>query len=150
MDNFFFVVLLLLTVFAGCNSAENPDSAHKTEDVPLHESKWVLTELNGMAVVFSNREAEKPWLAIQVEESRVYGYGGCNNYHGAITIQDGNKLKFSEMASTKMYCNETMETEQQLFDAYLKVERFRIVDKMLELLDDQNRVLAVFRQKESE
>lgn len=73
-------------------------------------SSWVLVELNGKPVPANT--AQPATLAFAADSNRVSGYSGCNNFSGAYTLSDGNRLRFGPMAMTRRACPEmSMETE---------------------------------------
>ncbi len=53
-------------------------------------------------------------------DQRAHGYGGCNRFTGKYLLKDG-EIKFEAMASTKMYCMDTMEIEDAFFKALYQV-----------------------------
>lgn len=77
----------------------------------ISEKYWKLIELNGKKIVLGKNQNIAPHLTLKNENSRVYGNGGCNAFQGTYELSDQNKIKFSKMASTKMFCDHmAMET----------------------------------------
>jgi heat shock protein HslJ len=78
------------------------------------EGEWDVIELNGQ--VFAPEE-KKPFLMFNLTDNRVSGNAGCNQISGSMEREDArtNKLKFSEVVSTRKACID-MRTE----DAFLK------------------------------
>ncbi len=54
------------------------------------------------------------------KDQRAHGYGGCNRFTGKYLLKDG-EVKFEAMASTKMYCMDTMAVEDAFFKALYEV-----------------------------
>lgn len=78
----------------------------------LTERYWKLTELYGKPVTTAPGQKE-PHLIFKAAPSRVAGSGGCNNLMGGYQLGPGNRLRFTQMASTMMACPD-MTTEDQL------------------------------------
>ena len=79
---------------------------------------------------------------IYFEKDEVNGNAGCNSYFGAYT-QQGQKLTFSELGSTMMFCMEGMEQETAFHAALATVTQYRLENGLLTLLDDQGETLVV-------
>lgn len=79
----------------------------------LTETYWKLTELMSKAVGPIN--GKEPHMTLKADNGRVAGNGGCNNIMGGYTLQPGSRIRFTQMASTMMACQD-MQTE----DAFLK------------------------------
>jgi copper homeostasis protein (lipoprotein) len=82
----------------------------------ISEKYWKLIELNGKEIVLGKNQNIAPHLTLKNENSRVYGNGGCNAFQGTYELSDQNKIKFSKMTSTKMFCD-YMEMETAMLNA---------------------------------
>ena len=91
----------------------------------ISEKYWKLIELNGKEVILGRNQDTAPHLALKNENSRVFGNGGCNAFQGTYELSAGNKIKFSEMASTKMFCD-FMEMETALLKALEMTDNFSV------------------------
>jgi heat shock protein HslJ len=78
------------------------------------------------------------------DEMRVSGSGGCNSVTGGFELA-GNRLRFTQMASTMMTCPEGMEQEGAFLKTLEKVARYRISGDALTLADDKGKAVAKFR-----
>jgi heat shock protein HslJ len=100
--------------------------------------KWVRTQM-------SNGDLDSPikldaFTITFGEDGKVTGTTDCNNFFGSYTLQD-NQLSFGELASTKMYCEGSQETD---FLRYLgEVQSYLIVDNqlVLELKMDSGQII---------
>jgi copper homeostasis protein (lipoprotein) len=121
-------------------------SSRESCDSPLRGTYWKLVRLGTTAVP----AADKPREAHLVfgDESRVSGSGGCNRLTGGFEL-DGDKLRLTRMAGTKMACAGGMEQEQNFLQSIDKVDRYRIKGPRLDLLDATDTVLARFEAVES-
>jgi heat shock protein HslJ len=76
----------------------------------LEGKYWKLTELMGKPV--STPEHGRPaYFILEAVEHRVQGFAGCNTIMGTYTLESGNRIRFSRVASTLMACPD-MQTEQ--------------------------------------
>lgn len=69
---------------------------------------WVLKELNGKAITADDYSRESPRLEINIKEQRAMGNTSCNDFTGAVVISN-TALKFDKVASTRMYCDKSVE-----------------------------------------
>jgi len=122
--------MTVLLLSNGCKTVSNTG----VDDLPkadMLENNWVLTSMNGTDLdeAFSER---KPDLKINLEDDKVSGFGGCNNYFGGIVLK-GDSIKIGPLGSTMMACP-SMEAEHKYMGLLEKVEMFKVNDKELKLL----------------
>ncbi|MEK6478795.1 copper resistance protein NlpE N-terminal domain-containing protein [Catalinimonas sp. 4WD22] len=93
--------------------------------------RWRLVELMGKSVdsTINNRE---PFLLLNTEEQRVNANAGCNNIMGTYELMEGNRIRFSRMASTQMACPD-MEIEDQFLKVFESVDNYSISEGQLSL-----------------
>ena len=96
------------------------------------ERHWKLIELNGTPITPSEHQAIEPYFILKVENNRVVGNGGCNSVNGAYVIENGNRIKFSQMISTMMACA-NMETESQFLQVLNNVDNYTLNNDTLSL-----------------
>lgn len=78
--------------------------------------------------------------------NRVSGFSGCNRFSGAYTIKD-NSIAFSELITTKMYCEKTQETENLMLEFLSKTNSFSLDENTLTLRNGETDLMIA--QKES-
>lgn len=143
-------VALAALPMAGC-SANTPQShaTAATQDSPssppLVNTYWKLLTLRGQPVEVAEDQRE-PHLVLHIDAQRVAGFGGCNRLTGQYRA-DGDKLRFSAIAGTRMACPQGMTMEALLIDTLPKVAHWRIVGDRLELLDGAGAVLALLESR---
>ena len=96
------------------------------------EKYWKLVELNGVEITSSEHQATEPHFILKVENNRVVGHGGCNSTNGSYVIENGNRIKFSQMISTMMACMD-METEANFLRALNTADNYTINNDTLSL-----------------
>lgn len=109
----------------------------------LTDKKWALRELKAEDLV-SQGGNRKPHIIFDSEKNRVHGFAGCNSFFGQYQIEADGSVSFKNIASTKMYCAESMKTETAFLQALHHCNKLLLADNTLQLKDDENNVIAVF------
>lgn len=113
---------------------------HKVILVSLEKTEWKLVWLSGAKI---ETATPQQMAYIQLDGGRVSGSGGCNRLMGGYEL-NGNNLKFTQMATTRMACLHGGKTEAQFLDALNQVSTWKIANGGLALLDANQHVLARF------
>ena len=122
------------TVFRGCGQYLG---TYRLNDI------WVLEKIDGEAVDIPESR-RKPTMEVDLAGKTVFGFGGCNRYHGRAELV-GDKLVTGNIISTKMYCLDTQEVENQFLRTITgKSLDFSIEEETLHL-DDGDTVLTFRR-----
>ncbi len=80
---------------------------------------------------------------------RVQGRGGCNHFFGAFSL-DGEVLSFGNIASTKMYCYETMHVEDAFFKALSMITTVSVQGHTAEMRSEDGSTVLRFEEAEEE
>lgn len=101
--------------------------AEETKNKTLLDTKWQPIEILGDTKMPAFNTAPYFQLtgADKENPARLGGHGGCNRFFGEYETS-GNKLKVSNIGSTKMYCQETSDIEAKFFQALQKGETYEI------------------------
>ncbi len=105
----------------------------------LHDI-WVATSIYSKPL---NRQEKLPTLEIYVEEMRVLGTDGCNNFTGKIREVTDEVLIFEPFASTRKICP-NMQTPNLFNEAIQKAYSYQFVDRGLVLYDENNEEVISF------
>jgi heat shock protein HslJ len=108
-------------------------------EASLLGTHWRLVSVDGTAADLSGGE---PGLEL-ASDGTLAGNTGCNTFGGGYTL-DGASLSFSQLFSTRMYCDALNDQEQALLDAFGRVDRWKVEGGRLELQDRSGITLAVF------
>jgi heat shock protein HslJ len=102
-----------------------------TDAALLFEVRWILVELNGVALTTHN-----PYIRFEGAAKIWSANGGCNKVAGRFEI-DGTNLTISSSASTRMACVdiEAQQLETDFLKALGQVTRFELEDNSLRLYD---------------
>jgi uncharacterized lipoprotein NlpE involved in copper resistance/heat shock protein HslJ len=97
----------------------------KTPDLTgrcILDTRWKLVELWGKPVVASDG-ARVPFILLSSKDARFTGFGGCNAASGGYELKTGNRIRFTDMASTLMACPD-MGVEQEFFQVLGMADNF--------------------------
>jgi heat shock protein HslJ len=143
---------LCFILLSGCSSATNPvqdyvDTAKQIQDSTLSadtifNKKWQLIELNGVAIDSQN----SPYLQLS-SDLQISGFAGCNNFFGSFEYQQPLQLKFSDLGSTMMYCQDSSQLESDFLAVFPQVDNFSLSQDGLELSLNKARMAPLARFK---
>ena len=128
-----YTILILATVACSTPKMKTISTATTSADYRLHDI-WVLKEMNGKILTTDDYAKEAPRMEINVKDKKVMGYTSCNNFFGGL-LTEADKITFSDLASTRMFCEKSVENE--FLKALEEAERFEIKDLHLLLYKDQ-------------
>lgn len=134
----------ILYLKASALDALGESGANHCPQASLQETYWVLKKLGNELI-----EPDKGKRAIHIvfgEDRKVAGLAGCNRFSGAYTRRQDD-LSMGPLAATRMMCPERGETENALFLALDRTERFAIEGETLMLMTADGKVLAEFEQQ---
>lgn len=103
--------------------------------IPTQDQLWSFIEKNNWKLIALENVGQdygRASIKFNVEEKKVSGNTGCNNFSGTYETND-DRISFNKVASTRMACiGEANETEQKVL-AYLnnKDLRFDVADQTL-------------------
>lgn len=126
----------------------SPSSATGTPGAPspdLRSTTWQLVSIGDKPVSVPDSQ-RTPHIILQADSKQVSGSGGCNRMFGVYEL-NGDALRFSGIGSTKMACQDGMDTETAFLPALLRVAKYRIDGQQLELSDSTGAVIAKFAAK---
>lgn len=104
---------------------------------------WVLESLEGKELdrtLFTN---DLPSMEINSSTKKVNGFSGCNRFNGSI-FQERELLRFTQLLSTKMACNQ-LSFEDSFLNVLQRSTGYKIKNNRL-FLTQSDQVVAVFRK----
>ena len=110
------------------------------EKIELTGKYLKLVRLNGKQVEAGSRE---PFIRFRAEDTRVNGNSGCNMFNGKYELAEGNRIKFSPFAMTKMACMDN-NTEEEFMKVLEKTTSYSLTSNELILQDEFETTLAKF------
>ncbi|GAA4405712.1 hypothetical protein GCM10023187_24390 [Nibrella viscosa] len=105
---------------------------------------WVLESFKGQRLrpeLFSERQL--PYLAINVKDSRLEGYAGCNHIRGKVQTE-ADQVQFEPVPATRKACTSTFESD--FLNALRSATLYRVGKNRLTLLSNGQYVMT-FRKK---
>ncbi len=136
MRNIYFSlgVTLALATLAACASSEITSSNELSDKI------WILTELEGNPLVTGSSVS-----AIFTQGGKLSGSAGCNRYLGSYEVSGSRISIDSTLATTMMMCESSlMSQETDYLKALQDAQSYLINGEQLSLLDENNKVIAVF------
>lgn len=122
MKKIFLAFLGLILV--SCGTINLPTLNKNKENTSLKGSEWVLDDQN---------LSPNTHITLHIEEGKVSGNGGCNQYFGQLTMDNAEQsFSVKSIGATRMHC-ENSSTENQYFNLLEKVDKFEVKDQTLEL-----------------
>lgn len=129
------LVLFVMVAIASCTAIK------PTSDLPkLGESNWTLTAIEQRAVSFGDRATVK----FDEKENKIAGKAVCNSFFSEYEMI-GNKITFTGVGSTKMYCEGVMDQENQIISNLQKTTRYEVKADFLYLYAGDTLVLTYKR-----
>ncbi|MDF2189867.1 copper resistance protein NlpE N-terminal domain-containing protein [Paraflavitalea sp. CAU 1676] len=106
--------------------------------------RWKLVELNGQPIAVDSSFAKEPFLTLIDSTGRASGNGSCNTFSGQFETGPLNRIKFSKMISTRMFCK-NMEIETKYLKALEMADNFTVSGDELVLNRARMAPLARFK-----
>jgi heat shock protein HslJ len=118
---------ILLIVSLGC----------KNQQVSITNTEWKLVKIDN-----EDFSSLNPPITISLDEAqkKVSGFAGCNRFFGGYELNQST-LKFGNIGSTKMFCQDKSEIEDKYFKALGEVQSFKSESDKLFLLTGERIVL---------
>lgn len=135
------VTFIIAGVFLIVSSFEVKNKT--TAEQSLFDTNWLLKKIHHPDKV--EVVNTKAFLKFNREKNSAGGNGSCNAFGSSFTIND-DKISFSDILSTKMYCDGVQQTEDNFFSMLQKVNRFEVKNKSLFLLNG-SKVLLEFESE---
>lgn len=126
-----------VTMSSNKNSTDYSGCGQYITDYRLYDI-WALQEIDGKKVTASNFARQIPYLEINTTANTFSGYAGCNSIGGKI-FSERSLLRFTDVISTLMACQGTMEDE--FLAALQKTTSYELKDNSLFLICDGKTVL---------
>lgn len=103
----------------------------------LHR-QWMLIEFKDFSKEkLIELKANIDFSNIKTKENQYNAFMGCNKIFFNVEIQSKNKIKFSNVSSTMMYCEDSMNLEDQFSEALPSMTNYKVEGHFL-ILSDTN------------
>ena len=132
---YLFILFIAVAAFH-CSPKLSPDAG-------WGHQQWVVVEMKGVPVQQSGGRRDAH-IDFDVSAKRFSGNGGCNQINGNYSI-DKNTIRFTEVLSTKMSCND-IEFENTFLSILSSIDRYEANGSDL-LLKKKKETMLVLRSK---
>ena len=132
---YLFFTTFVITAF-NCSPKLSPDAGWGNQ-------QWVVVEMKGVPVQQSGGRRDAH-ISFDVAAKRFSGNGGCNQINGNYSL-DKKEIKFTEVLSTKMSCND-IEFENAFLTTLSSIDRYELRGSDL-LLKKSKETRLVLRSK---
>ncbi|MBB6612434.1 META domain-containing protein [Pontibacter sp. Tf4] len=136
---YFWGILLLITVIAGCKTIRPAEPA--AGDETIVDAYWMLLSLEGQSPQAPNNTREA-YIRLQETENDLKGNTGCNTIFGKYELS-GKSVRFRNIGATRMMCPD-MEQETKFLQMLERVDSFEVAGEILTLFAGSEAV-ATFR-----
>lgn len=111
------------------------------QQAQLYDTKWMLKKIETPAGI--KEVSTKAFIRFNKEKKSAGGNGSCNSFGSTIIVQS-NEISFSDIFSTKMYCEDVQETENMFLKNLRDVKTYQVKDRVLKLFGTDNNLLLEF------
>ena len=121
-----FTLGLLALLVSACASNKSTSTTDAGMNETLLNGEWQANYVSGTEKPFDELFPEMaPFITFNLEEGRVSGMSGCNNFTGSFSTE-GNKLSFGDnMALTRKMCPD-MTGEDAFISTLQKVDSYSV------------------------
>jgi heat shock protein HslJ len=127
-----FLAAIIISALASCSPKLAPDSY-------WGDRRWVLSEMNGVPVQLSGTRRDA-FIEFTPQEKRFTGNGGCNRISGQYTMEKKDGIRFENVISTKMSCND-IAFETSFLNYLNKVDKFKMEENTIVFRDGRETIL---------
>lgn len=129
-------ILIIAVIGFSCSPKISPDTGWGRQ-------RWVLVEMKGVPVQQSGGRKDA-FINFETDQKRFRGNGGCNQLTGNYSV-DKNEIRFSEVTSTKMSCDD-IQFENTFLSLLSAVNRYEMKGDDL-LLKKKREVLLILKAR---
>ncbi|NKI26646.1 META domain-containing protein [Arenibacter sp. 6A1] len=110
----------------------------------ITEKYWKLKTLEGKEVVMGENQEKEVFFRLNGAENSVAGFAGCNSFGGTFTLEEGNRIRFSNFITTMMACPDVDFNESEFLQIFELADNYTIQGDTLMLNVGRRAPLAVF------
>ena len=153
MKHFVLLLALFLLVLISCggnkqtvNDADANEIAIEQSDFDqqITEKYWKLIELEGKKVEMAENQEREVFFTLKANDNTVRGFAGCNSITGEYELEEGNRIRFTNMGITMMICPDVEVNEAEFMEVFELANNFTIHNDTLSLNVGRRAPLALF------
>ncbi|TMM30412.1 META domain-containing protein [Polaribacter aestuariivivens] len=138
MKNILLIFCTILMVSCSTNSENKKTKADFLNDI---KGTWTVSKIANITKEELTNHQKTPFITI--EEEKVNGNNGCNNFFSSINTIEEKNIEFSMFGETKMMC-----AEMKIADAFgsllSKIDTYSVDDKTLTFFNAEGQKILVF------
>ena len=113
-------------------------------DEKITEKYWKLLVLEGQTVTTAENQEREIYFTLKTDENRVEGFAGGNGLAGNYKLEEGNRIRFENMAVTMKACPDVAVNESEFLQVFELADNYTIHNDTLSLNVGRRAPLAVF------
>lgn len=138
----------------GCkdNKEANKESSKPTsntlsakDEEAITNTHWKLIKLEGQEIVMAKNQERESYFMLKTEPKRLTGFSGCNTFSGNYSLEEGWRIRFSQMASTMKACPDVDVDESKFLKVFELADNYTVNGDTLSLNVGRRAPLAVFK-----
>jgi heat shock protein HslJ len=144
----FFFICFALAVLPGCENGGGNGGGNEiaTPNSSITGVTWNLVQLNGKPASTGTDE-RLVTMMLNANDQSASGFSGCNRYSGSYD-QQNTIFSLGPIASTRMFCEGSMDLEDEFLSALDEVTSITPDESALSLLDRDGTIIAKFVRPE--
>ncbi|WP_034256421.1 META domain-containing protein [Arenibacter latericius] len=147
-------IMLIAISAVSCKTQKVDSETVPNKEIEMEEysgitnTKWILTELEGEKIEFDQAQDKNVRFTLNGEDNTFNGFFGCNSGFGNFTLEEGNRIRFSEMGVTRMACPDASINESEILEVFNIADNYTLDGNTLRLNVGRRAPLAVFKKAE--
>lgn len=113
-------------------------------DEPITQKHWRLKTLEGKDVTKVKNQEKDIYFRLNTSENRLEGFAGCNTLTGTYALQKGNRITFTNVATTLKMCPDVKVNEAEFLKIFEIADNYTITGDELSLNVGRRAPLAIF------
>ena len=147
------MITVIIFTTVSCNNSKKSNSGTENTDIETNtkmddntivEKYWKLKMLEGKAITMVDNQEREIFFTLKGQDNRVIGFAGCNTISGEYTLEDGNRIRFSNMATTMKMCPDVDINESEVLEVFNLTDNYTINADVLSLNVGRRAPLALF------
>ena len=149
----FFLSVLLATACTseeGTKSTEpEQESAAPANGPSITGTHWKLVTLEGQPEQMAANQEQERYFTLNEADNSLGGFAGCNGMTGSYALEEGMRIRFSNLGLTMRACPDVTVDEQALMAVFEQADNYTINNGTLSLNVGRRAPLAVFEAVKS-
>lgn len=137
------LLYLSIVLIFSCQSMSKPSNSNQPDTNSI-KRKWMLISLNNI----SKNKLIKHKVHIDLSHKNNSGtaFAGCNNIGFTYKTGNNSSINFTDIATTRMYCEDTNKIESSLLSILNTCKKYKIEGHTLYLTTTSNHTIKCIAQ----